>query len=251
MIKLVEHFYSIQGEGIFAGTPSIFLRFGGCNLNCSGFNVKYKINGEEFLGCDTFYAVDKRFSENWQKIQSVEELKKIIASYQTYGKKIKNIVITGGEPLIHIKNDIFIQLLDFLHQENYRITIETNGTIKIPNKPTFQNIIYSISLKLSNSGENTFERFNLEAISSLIKIGSKESFFKFTIDKKFLEKGGGFEIVKMVRNFPDIKKVCMPIGNTEQILKENSEAVVKFCLDMGYIYSDRLHIRIWDNLTGV
>ena len=164
MIKLVEHFYSIQGEGIFAGTPSIFLRFGCCNLNCSGFNVKYKVNGEEFIGCDTFYAVDKKFSENWQKIQSIEELKTIISSYQTYGKKIKDIVITGGEPLINVKNDIFIQLLDFLHQENYRITIETNGTIKIPNKPTFQNIIYSISLKLSNSGENTFERFNLEAI---------------------------------------------------------------------------------------
>ena len=49
-LPIVETFYSIQGEGKYAGSPSFFIRVGGCNLSCKGFSNH---------GCDSFYAVDK------------------------------------------------------------------------------------------------------------------------------------------------------------------------------------------------
>ena len=70
MIYLVEHFYSIQGEGKYLGTPSLFFRFGGCNMKCEGFGcTETSPKGVDVLGCDTVYAVDKKhFGSTWQEI---------------------------------------------------------------------------------------------------------------------------------------------------------------------------------------
>jgi len=60
-LELVEAFLSIQGEGAYQGRLAIFLRFLGCNLNCSGFGVQTKSlkTGESLLGCDSIRAVFK------------------------------------------------------------------------------------------------------------------------------------------------------------------------------------------------
>jgi len=97
MLYLVEDFFSIQGEGLKIGTPSIFFRFGGCNLTCSGFGCTHL----GVAGCDTVYAVDKKhFASNWQVVASDELITKVI-SYQKNLTYKPDIVITGGEPLIH------------------------------------------------------------------------------------------------------------------------------------------------------
>ncbi len=101
MIKVNEIFYSLQGEGVYAGTPAVFVRLSGCNRSC------------EF--CDTDFNAYTRMSEN-----------EIVNQVVRYGAN--HVVITGGEPTLQLKES----LLEKLHQEGKYIQIETNGTRPVP-----------------------------------------------------------------------------------------------------------------------
>ena len=111
MLYLVEHFYSIQGEGKYTGAPSLFFRFGGCNMKCEGFGcIESAPDGSDVLGCDTVYAVNKEhFLKNWIPINAVEELLNILELYELPGAV--DIVLTGGEPLIYANDKIFTQFI--------------------------------------------------------------------------------------------------------------------------------------------
>ncbi len=77
-----EIFYGLQGKGARMGFPSIFLRLGGCNLNCEGFNcwVKSPLNNCLVKGCDTIYAANtKHFKHTWTEYNSLDELVNTIA----------------------------------------------------------------------------------------------------------------------------------------------------------------------------
>ena len=99
---IVEIFESLQGEGANTGMPSIFVRFGKCNLACPW--------------CDTNY---NEF-EPWSLNQILTKVRSFSA---------KNVIITGGEPTIHPK---LVLLLDALKQEGYFLAIETNGLKAVP-----------------------------------------------------------------------------------------------------------------------
>jgi 7-carboxy-7-deazaguanine synthase len=100
--KLVEIFYSLQGEGIRTGTPNIFVRFSYCNLSCSFCDTPYNdVNME--LG--------------------LEQLIEQIGSYPC-----KNIIFTGGEPTLQLDNE----LLAVLKEKGYYLAIESNGILQVP-----------------------------------------------------------------------------------------------------------------------
>jgi len=246
-IYLVEEFYSIQGEGLFSGVPSIFLRFGGCNLTCRGFKTEYKnLNGDIKVGCDSYYAVDRGFKSEWRELKEFKDIEKILDKYPT----AKHIVLTGGEPLIYIKNSLFLESLESFKKMNYTVTIETNGTIPITDREIFKDILFSISPKLSNSNEPLKSRFNLDTLNSIIN-NSNHHIFKFTIDRESIVEGVESEIQEIKKEFPDIQIFLMPIGNSREELTMNSESVANLSLKGGYSYSDRLHIRIWNDKKGV
>lgn len=100
-MRVNEIFYSLQGEGHFAGTPAVFIRFSGCNLRCSF--------------CDTDHS---SFSEMTEE-EIVAEAKRFPA---------KHIVITGGEPGLQITT----RLVRRLHEEGCFVQMETNGTRALP-----------------------------------------------------------------------------------------------------------------------
>jgi len=74
LFYLVEQFLSIQGEGRYAGSPSYFLRTGGCNLSCAGFGTEYRVGALNRLGCDTYFAVDRDFSGGWLRVTDANSL---------------------------------------------------------------------------------------------------------------------------------------------------------------------------------
>lgn len=117
--KVVEKFISINGEGKRSGELAIFIRFAGCNLNCSY--------------CDTTWANEKNAP---YELMSSEDIYNYIKS-----TKVKNITLTGGEPLL--QEGIF-ELLELLtSDDNLRVEIETNGSVllenfsKLSNPPSF------------------------------------------------------------------------------------------------------------------
>ena len=98
---IVEIFHSVQGEGYHCGMPSIFIRFGGCNLRCAW--------------CDTDFDV-------WTDM-SIGEIVNELSKYNC-----DRIIFTGGEPALQDLST----LSAFLKPLGYYLSIETNGTIPIP-----------------------------------------------------------------------------------------------------------------------
>ena len=224
-IPISEIFYSIQGEGKFSGRPSLFIRVGGCNLTCPGFSSH---------GCDSFYAVDKKYKSSW-KMMSIAE---IIAEIEKYYPC--DIVLTGGEPTLYYKK--FYPIIEKF--EN--ITIETNTTINIDfdKYPEYKNVTFAMSVKLSNSGEKYENRIKKDVIKN-IATNAKNSFFKFVINDNKID-----EIKNITENLNN-DVYCMPLGESKKELQKNAPFVFDFCLKYKFFYSDRIHIRLFSKKRGV
>jgi len=254
MLEISEIFGpTIQGEGKFVGSPSIFIRFGKCNLSCVGFGVEYETpSGIKKCACDSYYAVDKEFKNSWRKYKSyldiVEKIDKRLENF-TYKNNI-DIVITGGEPLLYWNKTEFQKLLKYYINKNHKVTIETNASLNIDLKENFhKSIIFSMSVKLSNSLEPLKKRVNKETLIKILQ-NSKKSYLKFVIGDDFLNKAID-EINDILKDIPKCEVYLMPLGDTSKQIDKNSIKVINLAIKYGFKYSDRLHIRVWNNKRGV
>lgn len=257
MIAIMEVFYSSQGEGRRAGVPSVFVRTGLCNLRCRGFGVKYTTpDGIERVGCDSFYSVDNKFSKNWEYYEDhldiVDRIDNTIPRFSRHNLIKPDIVFTGGEPLINWSNDQYQRLINHYISRGHRVTIETNASLPIEFTRRYQkDIMFSMSVKLSNSGEEFSKRVNVDNISNILE-NSNESYLKFVISKDTWDEDYE-EIKKILLDIPTYVEdvYLMPMGDTIETLEENSLFVMEKSVELGFKYSDRLHIRVWNNKQGV
>ncbi len=165
--KVVEKFISVNGEGPLSGQLVVFIRFAGCNLNCSY--------------CDTTWAnVD---DVHYDFMTSIDIYKYIKST------GIRNITLTGGEPLLQ---EGIIELLEVLSNDSFlHVEIETNGSvplnkfIDIETAPSF-----TMDYKLPSSNmENKMNLDNFKVLSAKDTVkfvsGSIEDLqkAKFIIDK--------------------------------------------------------------------
>lgn len=251
MIYLVETFFSIQGEGRRLGTPSIFFRFGGCNMRCPGFATHVTTpQGEEVIGCDTAYAVfTKEFKSTWSKVESAEELMAIVKSYDLHYKA--DIVLTGGEPLVYANDPILVEFLEDVISQGHEVSFETNGALAVDFKkfPIYKECRFALSVKLACSGEAEALRVNFPVLKEIIN-EAKDAFYKFTLPTEGLE-SAATEIKSIIAQNSSIDTYCMTMSDSRENLEQRCENVIEFCKQEGFIYSDRLHIRIWDEIQGV
>jgi organic radical activating enzyme len=254
MLEINEIFGpTIQGEGKLVGNPSVFIRFGKCNFKCEGFAVAYETpSGIKKCACDTYYAVDPEFKDTWTKYKSYEEIVKEVdklISIYPYNYKI-DIVITGGEPLLYWNKEEFQKLLKHYIEEGHKVTIETNASLNLNIEKEYQKkILFSMSVKLSNSLEPIKKRININTLTSVLT-NTKESYLKFVIGKDFLNDAKK-EINEILSAIPKCDVYLMPLGDTAEELNKNSEDVINMAIENGFKYCDRLHIRVWDNKRGV
>jgi len=253
MLPVVEIFYSIQGEGEKMGYPSIFVRLGGCNLTCKGFGCKLKspITGEEITGCDSIRAVNaKHFKHKWKYYEDWKELVDDINTHilDIYQKPL--IIITGGEPLIHRNDEILIDTIEYYISRGFDVWFETNGTLSpdFEKYPIYKKCNFVISPKLSNSGEPKEKRYKPEVVNAILT-NTEESHLKFVLDKDL---SAIQEIDDFLDDLPTYTKVfVMPQGGTQEELNESSEPVFNYAMNKGFYYSDRIHIRIFNDLEAV
>jgi 7-carboxy-7-deazaguanine synthase len=101
--RVNEIFYSLQGEGRWAGRAACFVRFSGCNLKCPF--------------CDTDFVA-------YEEMEGEEILQRLHA----LSVDCRMVVLTGGEPTLQVDEE----LIQLLHRGGYFITMETNGTRLVP-----------------------------------------------------------------------------------------------------------------------
>jgi len=254
MIPIMEMFGpTIQGEGARSGVISYFLRVGGCNFTCKGFGVAYTDpDGNEKFGCDSYYAVDQKFKKSWDFLNYKEIVNKmnIILNKGAHGIFKPDIIITGGEPLMYWNNEDFQNVLIYYISRGYKITIETNGSIDIDFTKDYQKeIMFSMSVKLKNSGEAEHRRINIKNLTNILE-NSKYSYFKFVIgnDMNDVEK----EIIDILDSIPYYTDVfVMPMGETTDGIEKHALKTAELAIKNNWKYSDRLHIRLWNDKPGV
>lgn len=227
-IYISEHFFSIQGEGHSAGTPAVFLRLGGCGLNCQW--------------CDT--------AEVWRKSvpYTPEELTALFNS-QGYSAMLSyngaRLVITGGDPMLQ-QEALVEWLSSLIGAHKWAIEVEHQGTI-IPSVHLQQYVCqWNISPKLSNSGVPEEKRNVPEAMIAYVRLAS---FFKFPVKtmEDFKEAVG----VVVGYNIPRERVFLMPLSSSEEEHREVSKKVIEMCKSIGFRYSPRLQLAVYDKSCGV
>ena len=228
-MRIAEIFHSIQGEGLLAGVPSIFIRTSGCNLRCHW--------------CDTPYASWKPEGPE----MSVEEILKKITEWNCY-----HVVLTGGEPMI--APDL-PELAAILKKEGKHITIETAGTI-LPNGIPCD--LASLSPKLSNSTppperdpawakKHEATRLQPEVISEWIR--------NYPFQLKFVVSSENdlAEIKDLLSRLPPVplhQILLMPEGIDVKTLATRSLWLVDICKQEGFRFCPRLHIELFGHTRG-
>lgn len=246
MIKLArlnnkpEIFHSIQGEGKNIGKPSVFIRLSLCNLYCQWCDTDYTWN---WIGTPFKHNYDTKYDKNEQiEILSNEDIMNTVLAMNC-----RNVVITGGEPLVQQKDLRSLMGTLKAHDPRFHIEFETNVTLKPLREIDELTDQYNVSIKLSNSNVSEEDRINPEAIEFFAN--SSKTNFKFVIDKEQDLK----EVLDLISKYKIRNDVVylMPQGTSAESLKEKQSWLVDICKRYNFNYTDRLHIHIFGNKRGI
>jgi 7-carboxy-7-deazaguanine synthase len=286
-LKVAEIFYSVQGEGKWAGVPSVFLRTFGCNFQCRGFGMPFggaSLNTEpeqiaervaEFKtydelplvskGCDSYASWHPKFKHLSPMLENTEVQKgmeKLIPNNTWTQDNLSDVhlVITGGEPLLGWQRS-YPELLDSCMANGLQnITFETNGTQALTEdfkswlKDTwyeqrgYHSMTFSVSAKLPVSGEKWSEAILPEVVVEYEKYGY--TYLKFVVateDDVFYAE----KAVDLYREHGFKGPVyLMPVGGLPEDYHLNTAQVAELAMAKGYRYSPRLQVDIWRNAWG-
>ncbi|MGA3023324.1 MAG: 7-carboxy-7-deazaguanine synthase QueE [Bryobacteraceae bacterium] len=227
-MKIAEIFYSVQGEGMLTGTPSVFVRTSGCNLRCTW--------------CDTPYT-------SWAPEGVAMGVTDILAEVRRY--PAAHVVVTGGEPMIQ---PAIVELTHLLHDAALHITIETAGTAWAPVVCD----LMSISPKLANSTPLEREGGRWAAVHERLRQQPdvvRQLMAEYAYQLKFVI-AAPEDMEEAERAIDDVyadrsRVVLMPEGTDAATLSERGRWLVEICKERGYRFSPRLQVMLWGNRRGV
>lgn len=240
-----EIFHTLQGEGVSMGAPAVFVRLSLCNLHCVWCDTDHTWN---FTGTPWKHEKDetegytKHRKEDVMISMSAGEVAEIVRAYGC-----RRVVLTGGEPLLQEAE--LVELMAALRGdgEEWLFEIETNGTI-LPGAEFLAAIgQMNVSPKLANSGMEEGLRIKPDALAGLAETG--KAWFKFVVrdERDISEIRGLLEKARI----PSGRVILMPEGRTVEALDAKAAWLAGRCKDLGFRFSDRLHVRLWGDRRGV
>jgi 7-carboxy-7-deazaguanine synthase len=227
-MKISEIFYSIQGEGMLAGVPSVFIRTSGCNLRCTW--------------CDTPYT-------SWKPEGEEMTVDAILAAVQPH--HATHAVVTGGEPMLL---DEVVPLTQQLKAAGLHITIESAGTVF---RPVACDLM-SMSPKLANStpwereggrwaAQHDRIRYQPEVLTQLMAAYPYQLKFVVSAPADLDE----IEKILAETSAGRTRVILMPEGTDAETLHERSRWLLDLCKNNQFRYGPRLHIDLYGNRRGV
>ena len=213
-------------------------------------------------GCDSYaswHPKFKKYSPTYTLDELVTKMLALVPNNkwsQDNGSDV-HLVVTGGEPLLGWQR-IYSKLLEHDRMRDLKnITFETNGTQKLhddfkiffhkwkENSHNYHNITFSVSPKLSASGEAWDDAMKPETVAEYNWVGN--TYLKFVVenDQHMAEVD---EAVNAYRKAGVTGNVyIMPVGGVAEAYNQNNKRVAEYALSKGYRYSPRLHVDIWGN----
>lgn len=226
-LRVAEIFASVQGEGIWTGIPSTFVRASGCNLRCRW--------------CDTPYA-------SWSPEGPVMAVESVLAEIERLA--MPHVVLTGGEPMLF---DAMEGVAQGCRDQGRTITVETAGTI-------YRNIacdLMSISPKLAHStpddpqwgSRHERERLKPDVLQRLIE--SFDYQLKFVVNPDQGDDFGEIEaLLAQLHGIDPQRVLIMPEGVDSSTLHRRGRLLVEPCMARGWRLSPRMHIDLFGDTRG-
>ncbi len=282
-IKIAELFYSIQGEGRYMGVPSVFLRTFGCNFKCAGFGMpKGQLSTEveaiaskisEFkkyeelplvsTGCDSYASWDPRFKDLSPMLTTDAITDRIMEILPFNEWQEEHLVITGGEPLLGWQRSYEDLISNPKMRGLKEITFETNGTQELQKSfkdfliawqqpplgmPKTHEVTFSVSAKLSCSGEARHEAIRPDIVCSYEEVGY--TYLKFVVaTEEDAEEAIETADIYRAEGFTG-PVYLMPVGGVESVYTLNNRRVAELAMKNGLRYSDRLQVPLFKNEWG-
>jgi len=217
-----EIFASIQGEGPTRGLPSVFVRLALCNLHCDW--------------CDTRYTWDW---EHYDRRAEIVELDSDAVAGEVEALGHRNVVITGGEPLLQQRP--MAPLVEALKRLRRRVEVETNGTLRPTSELAAAIDQWNVSPKLASSGNSTGLREASAALSSFA--ASPNAYFKFVVcEPEDIDEIGRIVADCHIRTD---RVILMPEAQDVGTLAERARWLAPTCRAAGFAFSTRLQVTLW------
>ena len=236
-----EIFHSLQGEGVAAGRPSVFVRLSGCNLRCHWCDTPYTWN---FAGTDYRHRDDRPDAPAkhdrdanrlvWSIVQAADAIRAFDCG---------NIIFTGGEPLL--QQPALAALCASLGPA-YHIEIESNGTVPLTAGFAPHVDQLNLSPKLAHSLNFEPGRLKPQVLAAYAK--DPRAWFKFVIAAA--EDVSEVDALAATIGIPSDRVLLMPEGVTSAALRKRMAWLAPLCLERGYRLSDRLHIHLYGDTRG-
>lgn len=225
---------TIQGEGRFAGHPAMFVRFAGCNLDCSW--------------CDTPFTWDWTGKNGTVYDRNTEVTRTTVDHVMSslhdlgYSPDEHRVVVTGGEPLLQTT-----ALHHLAERIDGPLDIETNGT-RPPPDIAHPDVYFAVSPKLTGSGVTTNDRWfaTYDMWAEQAANGYADAKFVIATNDDITD----VEQFIARHDWPTDRVFLMPEGRTSIDLDHNTTTTVTAALRIGTRYTDRLHVRIWGDTRG-
>lgn len=284
-LKVAEIFYSLQGEGKWAGVPSVFLRTFGCNFQCRGFGLprgEHTKEPEQFAerikefktyeelplaetGCDSYASWHPKFKHLSPVLDCdavTTRMTELIPGHRWDhdAQQDVHLVITGGEPLLGWQRAYPELLEQNMELGLHNVTFETNGTQQITEDfeqwvynvwhghRLWDQLTFSVSAKLPCSGESWEEAINPEIVIHYEQLGY--TYLKFVVATQ----DDVDDVQRAVSEFREAgfkgPVYLMPMGGIPDSYHLNTAKVAELSMLKGYRYSPRLQVDIWRNAWG-